>query len=590
MKTIKNTIYMLNFVFKADKKSFSIFLFTTILNLIPTFFNIIIFKVIIDFIEQQRDLIDILVIIGIYATSQFFVSILNYWQWQYYYPKLEIKVTKLMSDLLLNKIIQIDVEKLDDPDFSDKVQRAFDETESRALDVFKHLFFLLNNALTIALSISIVVLLNPLLIFLVVFSIIISFTLELWFIKRKYKKQNEMASVNRKIYYYKDVLRQRNTVSEIRQFPTFKNLFLYKYRESLDDKKEIMVSLSKSGFKKSFVSNLSYYVLNYSLPIMYLAHQASHKIITLGDISALWNAFTTVSSSSREFSEELAVLRECSLFTTNFREIMEYEGVIEVDKTSKGYELNEIETIEFKDVSFVYPKTENNVIDNVSFKVAKGDVVALVGENGAGKSTIVKLLMRFYDVTDGEILINDTNIKFYNIESVRCVFSSVFQNFQLFSMSFEELISCELVGDQNKIIKVLTKTGMLEHVTSEGELIGVENTKRFSENGLVLSGGQEQKIAISRMLYKKSSAYIMDEPSSALDPISESKINQIMYDNQQDKILFVISHRLGTTIKSNKILYFEDGKLVESGDHETLMLLGGHYATLFNVQAEKYKY
>jgi ATP-binding cassette subfamily B protein len=225
----------------------------------------------------------------------------------------------------------------------------------------------------------------------------------------------------------------------------------------------------------------------------------------------------------------------------------------------------------------------------VNFKIERGQKLALVGINGAGKTTIVKLLMRFYDPDMGDIRVNKRSLRDYNIQSVRNAMTSVFQEFQSYSLPIDELISCTQ-GDaieEDKVIDALKRVGLYDKVMESGG-IHTEYSKYFDENGVVFSGGQIQKLIIARMLYKGSNVLIMDEPSSALDPESEYEINRDIARAAQGKTVIMISHRLSTTKDADKIILIEGGEVREQGGHAELMAKGGRYAHLFNIQASEY--
>ena len=330
--------------------------------------------------------------------------------------------------------------------------------------------------------------------------------------------------------------------------------------------------------------------MNYLLPISYIAYQGLLKLISLGDVSALWNSFNLFNNSVSEISRNITHLKESSLFVNNFKEVLNYQPKIEVNAEGINVANNNIESIEFKNVTFIYPNSDKIILENINFKIKSGEKLAIVGINGTGKTTIVKLLMRFYDTISGIILINNIDIKEYNIKSIRANMTSIFQDFQLYSIPLSEQIACEEDNyiDQLKVIKALESTDMYNKIMESDKGINVEYSKQFDKNGLILSGGELQKIAISRMIYKNGSVFIMDEPSSSLDPISEYNINQIVSEISNKKILFLISHRLSTTKNADKIIFLENGKISECGTHYELMELNGKYAFLFNTQAKEY--
>ena len=220
-----------------------------------------------------------------------------------------------------------------------------------------------------------------------------------------------------------------------------------------------------------------------------------------------------------------------------------------------------------------------------------GKKIAIVGYNGAGKTTLTKLLMRLYDPTEGEILYNGRSLREYDIPSLRSRIGTVFQDYKIFASTIaENVLGSECAeADRDTVTDALTKATFREKLDSLEKGMDTELTKEFYDEGVNLSGGESQKVAIARIFAKPYDLIIMDEPSSALDPIAEYELNHTILEYAQDKTVVFISHRLSTTRMADRILMFTDGKLIESGSHDELMAQNGKYAEMFKLQAEKYR-
>ena len=252
------------------------------------------------------------------------------------------------------------------------------------------------------------------------------------------------------------------------------------------------------------------------------------------------------------------------------------------------------ESLELRHVSFTYPVPEKNpnpVLSDVSFTVRKGEKIAIVGYNGAGKTTLTKLLMRLYDVTDGAIFYNGTDIRNYDISSFRAHIGSVFQDYKIFAATIGENVMGGTYTDAQKeaVESALTAAGFSEKYRKLPQKADTELTREFDEKGINLSGGEGQKIAIARAFAKNSDILILDEPSSALDPIAEYELNKTIEAAAKDRTVIFISHRLSTTRMADRIYLFDGGKITEQGSHEELMKQDGIYAKMFRVQAKKYQ-
>ena len=225
-------------------------------------------------------------------------------------------------------------------------------------------------------------------------------------------------------------------------------------------------------------------------------------------------------------------------------------------------------------------------------QIHKNEKIAIVGYNGAGKSTLIKLLLRLYEPVEGHICLNGRDITEYKMDEYRTMFGTVFQDFRLFSVSLAENVKMDLLDgtpeEEQQIKEALKSATFLNKLKQMPDGIHTQIGKEFDNQGMLLSGGEAQKVAIARTIIQGNEIVIMDEPSSALDPDSEYELNKLMMDSTYDKTVIFISHRLSTTRMADKIYMLEDGQIIESGSHEELMALNGKYAEMFHLQSEKY--
>ncbi len=262
-----------------------------------------------------------------------------------------------------------------------------------------------------------------------------------------------------------------------------------------------------------------------------------------------------------------------------------YMGSITTEKRNDcKYEL------EFRDVSFKYPGSDIYALKNLSFKFNIGEKLAIVGQNGSGKTTFIKLLCRLYDPTEGEILLNKINIQKYNYDDYMNIFSVVFQDFKLLPMTLGENVAASDDYDSEKVIKCLTDAGFKDRLNELPNGLDTYLYKTFDKDGVSISGGEAQKIAIARALYRSSPFVILDEPTAALDPIAESEIYSKFDSLVHDKTAVYISHRLSSCRFCEKIAVFDKGKVVQCGSHDELLAdENGKYYELWNAQAKYYK-
>ena len=313
------------------------------------------------------------------------------------------------------------------------------------------------------------------------------------------------------------------------------------------------------------------------------------RSFSYGGFIGLYQGTTALNNSVYQFGQIMTQFQKHSLYIEKFRVFLNYEPQMAEGKLPAPAE--EAVTIEFKDVTFRYEGVKEPTLQKINLVLHPGEKVALVGYNGAGKTTLIKLLMRLYDPTEGCILLNGVDIREFSLKEYRKLFGVVFQDFKLFAAKISENVMMDRVGpqDRQKVLEALDKSDFTERL--DGMENGIETilTKEFSKKGVNLSGGEAQKIAIARVFPGNKRMVILDEPSSALDPVTEFYVNQSMLKAAEDKSVVYISHRLSTTKMADRIIMLEAGKITEEGTHEQLMARKGNYARMFNMQAEKYR-
>ena len=400
------------------------------------------------------------------------------------------------------------------------------------------------------------------------------------------EKEKEMTPYERQKDYVRRTILLKDFAKEIKTtniFVVMEKLFKQAINKNID-------IIKKYGWKIAFLEIISDYFAEI-MPIGGGFIYGCYRLIVLenlpvSEFSVLVSAITTCRNKIGHLARYFSMQQKHCLWVQNLRNFLEYEPQIKSGTVIP----EDFESIEFKNVSFRYTEDMDYIIKNVSFKIEKGQTVAVVGHNGAGKTTLSKLLMRLYDVTDGEILYNGRNIKEYDLLKYREKFASVFQDYKVFAMTVAENVLTEEVTDENKEIAVnaLKMSGAYKKI---GRLPDKEDsllTKEFDKEGIQLSGGETQKVTIARLFARDFSIAVLDEPSSALDPVAESKMYDALMEGTKGKTVIYISHRLSSATHSDKILVFNKGNLSEQGTHEELIAKNGEYAEMFTLQASGY--
>lgn len=408
-------------------------------------------------------------------------------------------------------------------------------------------------------------------------------------VKRRYKMHVEAKPHERERDYMTRVFYLADYAKEIRLSDIHKTLF----KRLQDTMARIWKINDEAGRQITVywvISELaSGGLLDFCIYVYLCFQTLVRKVLKFGDLASLISAVWDFSWRASEFIKVFTDLAEQSLYVDNFRAFLAYRPKIET-QSGKTAE-NKPSEISFKNVSFKYEGAEDYSLRNINLSIKPYEKLAIVGYNGAGKSTFVKLLMRLYDVSEGEIQFNGTNIKEYSTSSYRNLYGSVFQDYKVFAGTIAENVEMNFARDERRrdVESALVKSGFNDKLKSLENGIDTPLTREFSENGVNLSGGEEQKVAIARIFAKECSCVILDEPSSALDPISEYNLNQTMITLSEHKTVIFISHRLSTTCMADRIIMMENGEIIEEGSHDELMNMNGKYAEMFNKQAEKYK-
>lgn len=311
---------------------------------------------------------------------------------------------------------------------------------------------------------------------------------------------------------------------------------------------------------------------------------------SIGSVTQYVSAVTSLSGHINSVLESLDQIRNNHRFLLITYELLDtpnemYQGSLTTEKRSdRQYE------VEFRDVSFKYPGVENWALRHVNMKFKVGKRLAIVGENGSGKTTFIKLLCRLYDPQEGQILLNGIDIRKYRYDDYMNIFSVVFQDFQLIAQSLGSNVAGRKEYDREKVEKALRDAGFGDRLDTLEQGLDTMLYKDMDENGIEVSGGEAQKIAIARALYKDAPFIILDEPTAALDPIAEAEIYSKFNDIAGDKTAIYISHRLSSCKFCDEIAVFQNGAVVQQGTHETLLAdKNGKYSALWNAQAQYYK-
>ena len=409
-----------------------------------------------------------------------------------------------------------------------------------------------------------------------------------YFDRKSDKLRCELAPDNRKFSYYRWMLTDAWPAKDVRMY-NLTDAISARYNEE----KTAYVAANKHLAKKAVKSLILADIIRHSgeiALIVFSVFEAIKSHISIGDV-ALYTGFALTAGISFENILRYTVMI-VGLDTERMKRVFEFYSIKTSEQHKPSKVIDEFQSVSFEDVYFKYPYTEKYVLSGVSFTLNKGDKLSIVGINGSGKSTIIKLMLGLYNVDSGRILVNGYPMSDYNISDVRKIFSVLFQDFVHYPLTLRENVSLSEsinMENDNDIETALVQSGVYDELQPKLEN-GLNSfmTRQFDNKGTELSRGQWQKIAISRAYFKKAPVIIFDEPSAALDAEAESKIFRNFEDITEGKTGIMISHRISSARISNKIIVLDNGIIAEQGTHEELLAHEGLYSKLYNLQRDKY--
>ncbi len=589
-RLISNVFYVLKYAFRHNKMmALSYIISRCIFMGIGAFIDTFLLMEIINIFTTTADIMSVVKVLAVmfmlYAFRLVMFRILE----NYFWTKM-VGFEGAVSRELMAKAQMMDLKCYDIPEYFDDFVIAASQSEEMCKKAIMSVASIAANIVSMLVAGTMIVTINPVVIIFPVIGFVVNIITRFIITKLEYEYNLEKQRIGRKADYSKRVFYQPEYAKEIK-LTGIEEALMEQYDEAIAEERRMALGYSLKILAPTLINWITVFTVCqfYAVPV-YLAYLAiEKKSIQLGEVASLKNATNGIKSQLDQMNYALVDFQIVGQYAEKFRRFMDHEINIEGCEGEIPVPENDC-TLELRNVSFKYKDTERYVLKNVSMTIRKGEKLALVGENGAGKSTLIKLIMRLYDVTEGEILFGGVDIRRLNTKAYREKIGAVFQDFQIYGATLAENVKTDLVmeSDSEKIIDALKRADFGSKLKTLKNGIDTELTKEFSEEGTMLSGGEGQKAAIARMFMRDMPIAILDEPSSALDPIAEYRLNKSMLDNAENQAVILISHRLSTTKDADRIILLENGSIAESGTHRELLANGGIYAEMWNVQAEKY--
>lgn len=585
---MENLKYIIKNSYDIDKRVFIYFGLFTIISAVYPFINIIFPKYILDelmYRQNEKNLILLLTMFFLLSSVLgFFISVLQ----NATFPRL-VNIRLKFVGKLIDKCLFTDYKNTENPEFLNDLntsERAIENDDNGLEGILHKLFSLGGGIITLLGYVVMIGRLNFLILLYIVVSVSLTYFLTLRVKKYEHKREEEISEVERRSGYIYNLMYDFSYGKDLRIFGLrgwIGNLF-----KDLKTRRFQITKDIKGKYLKIAISDCILLLIREGIVYVYLIWMVLNNNLSIGSFTMYFAAIASFAGIMTLIMTDMAHINSQNLYINDLRSFLERKEETEPEAPKKipegPYD------IEFKNVYFKYPGSENYVYEDISFTIKAGQKLAIVGHNGAGKTTLIKLLCRMYEPDSGVILLNGINIKEFSKHEYFKLFSAVFQEIKTLAFSVAENVAAtEENIDRERVLECLQKADMKEKVLAQKKGIDTSMQKILDDEGVEFSGGETQRIILARALYKNGGIVILDEPTAALDALAEKNIYEKFNDMVQNKTSIFISHRLASTSFCDVIAMFDNGKLIEYGTHTELLELNGNYADMFRVQAQYYK-
>lgn len=590
---LSNIAYALRNIWKWDRGFYAFIIPNILISVLIPIMTAYLPKMLIDSVETDQSIEKIFLIIGIYFGVYLIINLIQLYCDSKFTMR-QYNLSAIYQHKIAEKHMRTDYANTDNPEAITKYQHAMNDACSGQCApefIWESLSSFFISVIGIFTYGSVITFVSPWILALLFLSAFVTYLIARW--QRNYieKNKDNWVTIDRKIGYLQ---------SFSQNFDHAKDIKIYGMFDWLSDMLKGFQSERFEWTKKVSARSLGGTVINALLIL--LQNGAAYAVLIImvfnneigaGDFVFYFGAITGFSAWLNGIGNKVNDITHKSIKIGYYREYFDIE---EKYNHGKGCPLpcdKELPvSIEFNGVSFKYPSEEGEkyAIKNINLNIRKGEKLAIVGANGAGKTTLVKLMCGFYYPSEGEVKLNGHAIADYNIEEYYSLFSAVFQDIYLLPVTISEFVSSsDEKIDRNRVMDVIRQAGLAEKINSLPNGIDSRLMKGVFDDSIEMSGGEKQKLMLARALYKDAPVIVLDEPTAALDPIAENELYLKYNDLTKNKTSVYISHRLASTRFCDRIVYLENGEIVECGSHDELIKLGGKYANMFELQSHYYK-
>ena len=593
-RVLQNNLFMLGMIRRAAPAYIVIEIILDLLwSVIEFFSGSFLLKIVVDHLGNGGDPATLAWVIGGMFCIHVTVFFAQQAFWQIYAPISQRKLNLAIRTALYTQMRAVELACYENPEYYEKYVKAMNEAEDRAYNVLWSLERLFGQIFSLIANGLLLWSIDPVLILFALIPFAVGFIRKARN-KISFKENNEIQKLAWRANYIQRGFYLRDYAKEVRLTGMSDKLL-----SDLDDTTvEIERIKRRYGLRTAvleYTCRISHEVVTILGACLYAVYATLVQgTVGVGDCIVVLNSVGSVSGYLQGLVTNLVSFHEHALYIENLRSFLEYEPKIRANPDGVRAGGGEILV---EHIRYRYEGAEADTLCDVSLRISPGEKIALVGQNGSGKSTFVKILLHLYEPSEGSVTMNGVPMEAHNLASWRAVFKPVFQDYSTFALSVAENILMRPMrtdpegeaADRALVEKALRESGAYERVMKMPRGMDTMLTREFDDKGEVLSGGEAQKIALSRVFASDSPVVILDEPTSALDPVAEYQLFENMMAACRDRAVVFISHRLSSAVPADRIYLFEEGRVVESGTHRELMERGGHYADMFRKQAESYR-
>lgn len=540
-------------------------------------------------VETHASLTELLLTIGCFTAALFLLNGLESYLDTSRKPA-EIDVRKSIIRLIARKTCETSYPNIRDPKVLRLNEQASEATGSNSAaseHIWRTLTELLKNLIGFAIYLMLLTNLNGVLILVVILTSAVGFFVTRYINEWEVRHRKEKEVCEKEISYFRQRAYALDFAKDLRIFGL--GSWLRELQSKAIRTYAAFVNRREKAYLWANVADVLMALLRNGLAYAFLIHQTLEKGLPASEFLLYFTAVSGFTSWVTGILSNFSQLHKESIALSR---VQEYLHVDEPFKFAEGIEPPKADAyaLTLEDVSFRYPGTEKDILTHVNLTIRPGEKLAIVGLNGAGKTTLVKLLCGFYDPTEGRVLLNGQDVRDFNRAKYYELFSAVFQQFSMMDVTIAETVAQSVDGiDMEKVALCLDKAGLTEAIAKFPEGVNTHIGREVYLDGVMLSGGQTQRLMLARALYKDGPILVLDEPTAALDPLAENDIYMKYNEMTTGKTSVFISHRLASTRFCDRILFIADGGIAEEGTHDELLALGGAYAKLFEVQSRYYK-